>query len=288
VQNDHDVIILGAGVGACLLAAELSRSANVLVLERRGVRRARSYGSIPSAAVESVVADDGATHDGDGSVWDLERLAAVLAERVVFEGGRVLTFESFRATRRQQMMEICADGYQYTTRLVIDCMEYRSPFLAANRFGRIVDTCVIQEGPIPVRLAHRIAVNNIRLSAHFGHLEILPFVESSHLSLVVHGSRLRRASNARLDWRIAVNTVSPEIGAFGCAARSTIVPILQIDRTTRDGFIALQDPEQQVDASACLRSAFRSYRAISASLLDCLATGDLGQRALARRIQKDV
>ena len=287
MRNDHDVIILGAGVGACLLGAGLSHSANVLMLERLGVRRARSYASIPRVAVESVVGDC-ATHGDDGSVWDLERLAAVLAQRLVSEGGKALSFESFRATRRHRVTEICADGHQYRARLVIDCMEYRSPLLVANRFGRLVDTCVIQEGPIPVRLVHTLALNDIPLSAHPGHLEILPLVKSSHLTLVVRGSRLRRASNARLDWQIAANALSAEAGPIGCSVRSTIVPIVRIDRATRDGFIALQDPEQQVDASACLRSAFNTYRAIAASILDCLAKDDLGNRALARRVQKDV
>jgi hypothetical protein len=287
VRKDHDVIILGSGAGALLLAAELSRSVHVLVLERRGLQRARSYGSTASGDSHEWLAPAKRATRGqeDVTIWDLERVATITADRIRSAGGEFLLFDSFRALRRQSMTEICANGRHYTARLIVDCMGYRSPFLATVRFGRIVDELVIQEGTIPVHSRRATTVHNIRLSAHAGDLEIFHLKESSYLSLVVRSSQLTRASDAMLDWRMAVVHAAQDDAVVGSAERSMLVPVLQINRSALDGFVVLQEPELQPDASACLSRAFESYRSVAASLRDCVAAGDVRRQTLTAHVQ---
>src|ERR1041385_990233 len=121
--DDYDIIVLGSGVTASLLASELRTRFRLLVLDVPDSIPSRSYASAQSSAIDGELAGATEGRYGDQCVWNLDALKRMLRAN----GGEPLIAAIHSYSCSADRFTIATSRGIYTGRLVIDCLHGKSP-----------------------------------------------------------------------------------------------------------------------------------------------------------------
>ena len=291
VRDDCDAIILGAGIGALLLASKLSEFLRVAVVEKRNRNRVRSHCVTKSVAVDIALAEaietryksieihsdphDVYRYDSDYQLWNLDKMAAILVRRIIDNGSLFFADNnSYSGRLDTDFVEIASDSRAWRAKVVIDFMGVRSPLSPMMPKATIDGLAVVLGGSVPVRTDLTAVWANMRLSSHYGFVERFPTPSGNlHLSLMVPANHLKRTSNVEQDLHVIFKRVSGNSGPAGLlkSFRGDIFASLKRRRHTRDRVVAFEDPEDcAMDAGSALWHALQFSADTAVWLKNCV------------------
>ena len=266
--DDYDIIVLGSGVTASLLASELRTRFRLLVLDVPDSIPSRSYASAQSSAIDGELAGATEGRYGDQCVWNLDALKRMLRAN----GGEPLIAAIHSYSCSADRFTIATSRGIYTGRLVIDCLHGKSPIALHAQLATVAGFLLIYS-----RIVHAQAnvpvCKHQRLSAHGGLVETLPLKNDTvQRTLSVNAAHLRRRSNLDRDLQLG--------GMDDLCARSAlcggIVSRLRVLRRALDGYLLYGAEEEQLpDNAASLTLVLRTFRPAARWIADRISRNRL-------------
>ena len=306
-RSDYDVVILGAGVAGLLLASELSRVTNVLVLERNTHPMSNKYWvttedaltrnpDLASAADRAFatmdfIAFDGITYRSEGSyrLWNTAALTRLLLQRTEEQHGSVFFGQTFYSyARGRSGIVILANGQRITTRLVIDCMGHQSPIVMAEGCGRVAGYYLLHGATFSMNgTLQPVALHNLALSHHAAYVEAFPTGDGQlHIVLITAERQLRSTTNLKAEFEFVARN-SPYSNFIADPGKRSflggIIPVVRLTHRALDRLFFYGEAGQVHPASTgtALTRMLLSYREVAAFLANGLRNDQLSARELS-------
>jgi 2-polyprenyl-6-methoxyphenol hydroxylase-like FAD-dependent oxidoreductase len=323
---DRDVVVLGAGISGLLLASELSRRFSVVVLEKEARVPNRKYwvtnqrsvdtNSELSHLVDSYLEHmDIIAHDltscrvcGPFPMWDSDRLVDHFVGSITTSGGEIVTGARFYSYYYESdRVVLLAGDRKYRASLVVDCMGFSSPIVAAKNIFRIAGYYFLLGGRVPLKEPlEPIAFYNLALDRHPRYIEVFPTRSGdAHATIIMPATSLQdnRGMKQELIFALRQSHLSSH---FETSARPNhiyggIVPVGSLSRRSLNRFFIFGEAGQ-VNPAATATGFTRMlyiYKQTALALAECLEArrvsardlehaGPKGLTAFNRRLQLSV
>jgi len=302
-----EVVVLGAGIAGLLIASELAKSHDVLVLEKSPSSQSTKYwltdgGSADAnpdlaQALDSTypamafAAYDGTTYlaPGDFRLWHSERLVRSLSEKLAKAHGRIEFGQRFYSLAiGADGVAVYANDRRIGCRLVIDCMGVASPIIYAKNIVDVHGFYLLYGATFRMRRTLvPVALHNLMLSHQPGWVEAFPTSDDHmHLTLIVPTAQLRPASDLRADFSF-IASKSPYASHIEPDGErhflGGVVPVARLRRRALDRVFFFGEAGQMNPAASAtaLTRMLYCYRAIAAHLSECLRMNTLDEKSLA-------
>ncbi|HXA19293.1 MAG TPA: lycopene cyclase family protein [Thermoanaerobaculia bacterium] len=303
----HDVVVLGSGVSGLLIAGELARSHDVLVIEQaERIPRTKYWltdnGSAAAnewltSAVDThyaemaFTASDGTSYiaNGDYVLWHTDKLIDLLISTVQSRSGTIALGHRFvNLAMSHDGPIVVANDKRIRCKLIIDCMGHGSPIIYAKRAIDILGYYLLYGATFPcAEMLTPVALHNLMLSARPGYIEAFPTSDGFlHIVLIVPLRGISDKSDIRSDFQFIVTKSSYARHISDSQNRSFlggVVPVGRMRRHALDNVFFFGEAGQvnpAASATALTRMLY-SYEAVAARLSACLRDGRLSARDLS-------
>jgi flavin-dependent dehydrogenase len=303
-----EVVIAGAGIAGLLLASELALSFHVVVVERRPALPGNKYWLTDDDSLRSAsdlagcvatrcpsldfIAYDGSAARVQGPYlqWDTERLVTELARRATASGATLLFSHPFLTCAwTSSHVEIRAGGATIKTKLLVDCMGYESPVVAAKRTVDFLGFFVLAGRRVRLRSpVAAVGLHNTLLQREPSYLELLPNGDgTANLTMIAPARSLRDRRSLARDLTDSLllspyrDVIERDTQATGTSLFG-VVPV-GIARTHNLNRVFFYGEAGQVNPAASatgLSRMLRTYRQVADYLGDCIRTDALGSASL--------
>ncbi len=304
-----DVVVAGGGISGLLLASELSRSLDVVLLEQRDELPTNKYwltdeeSAQQNPTLEDCIAtrydtldfiaydETSATLRGAYVLWDTERLVKTLADIAIRGGTRVLLGRCFKSYRQTAGYAVVTTGSEsIRTRLIVDCMGYESPIVSAKRTVSILGFFAIQGRRFELtgELAP-VGLHNALIQGRPTYFELFPDgLGMAYGAMIQPTLQLSDKTTLAADFRSVL-----EMPPYGACLRPApdaldkrvfgIVPVgvprvSALDRVAFFGEAAQANPP--TSATGLTRMLY-NYRSFSAHLEQCVRSNQLDKRSIS-------
>jgi flavin-dependent dehydrogenase len=303
---EADIVVLGAGISGLLLAAELSRSHKVVVVEKeKPQQQQEKYWVTPSDVpidplgghidqkyqFMDFIGFDGTYRrvHGELILWDGAGITAHLYNRAA-EGGCRFLFEHhfFSFQRSHKRITVQCEETEIECSLIVDCMGWQSPFglsfslVTMKGYYFAVGAELEMHQPLDP-----VCLHNIRLGPQARYIEIFPRSNGrAYVSLIAPLSHLDSRKEVSREFHFILDH-TPYRSKFSRSKASRplfgIVPVGAIRRRSIDNvyFFGEAGFTHPAATGACLTPMLRSLRAVAGGLSDCVTEGRLDARDLA-------
>ncbi|MCR9121051.1 MAG: lycopene cyclase family protein [Phyllobacteriaceae bacterium] len=309
----NQVTICGAGISGLLMAAELSKSIRVVVLEKSEQANCSNKFWLTSKealdanaefrhCVDShwnemdFVAFDRSrfTTRGNYVLWDTKALEQHLIDAIAANGSAVLHGRRFYSYQvEENEIHAFANREKFTSDLLIDCMGFSSPLVSSSNAVSVLGyhhlygkTMQLQKRIAPV------AVDNVIVSGSPSYLEIFPKRDgSANVVLITSAKQAHTSETLKNDFEFIVNE-SHYADFFSKHENSQpllgVVPIGVVKRRALDRVLFYGEAGQSHPAGSCtcLNRLLLGYKRAAANVLRCISDGTLGGRDLAETVPR--
>ncbi len=301
-----DVLIAGGGIGGLLLASELSQHARVVLVEAEAQLPRRKYWLTSQRCLSTCrelaccvdreyptldfIAYDRtcARLQGPYLFWETDRLVSYLEQMARSGSCTFLLGQPLRTySPFPKGITAVVGSQEIRTRLLVDCMGYASPVVAAKRTVRYVGYFVMagQEVKLRSELAP-VGLHNPLLQRHPTFLEIFPTSKGTAYAAMIAPARSLsektalardlRAALAMPDYAESIETIPGSRRVFG------IIPVgiprqLALERVAFFGEAAQMNPPTSATG---LTRMLHHYKDVAASLTGLLHSDTLSKRDL--------
>jgi len=312
---DRDIVILGAGIAGLLLASEFSRRYSVVVLEKEPRIPNRKYWVTSKKSVDqnpelAHLVDselpymDITAYDltfcrahGPFPMWDSDRLLAHLVDSVKSSRGEIVTGARFYSYYTDgERLVIHAGPQRYRATLVVDCMGFSSPIVAAKNIYRIAGYYFLTGARVSLKEPiEPIAFYNLSLDRHPRYLEVFPTRSGdAHATIIMPASNLQTNRGLQSEFNFAMHQSHLsryfEPRAKPRQVYGGIVPVGSLSRRSLNNLFIFGEAGQ-VNPAATATGFTRMlciYKSTAHALAECLETGRLSARELERAAPKSM
>jgi len=305
--EDFEVIILGGGVAGLLLASEISKTLDTVVIEKEAEIPLRKYWLTNKKSVDKnpqlkhcldnyFTFMDFISYDltkyrcyGDFYLWNTEKLISHLRDIILNNRGLIITGHRFYGYKYyKDRITIFANNNQYSGKLVIDCMGYSSPIISNMQvvdilgyymlYGAILKT----RKPIPP-----IGLFNTLMHSHPKYIEVFPKSNGYANAIIISPEKVFDTNSGLVeDFTFIINKSAlseyfyrQQSGEYELGG---IIPIgrLRTQALRRIYFYGEANQLNPATTATGLTRILYSYKEISGLLMDLIAKNKLEQRDL--------
>lgn len=307
---DSDVTVCGAGISGLLIAAELSKSHSVTVLERGAEgqhsakfwltsREALDANPEYSHCVDShwdemdFISNARGTYTAKGQyvLWNTKRLEAHLIDTIVKNGSRIWYEHRFYSYERRDANIVShANNSSFTSSVVIDCMGFSSPIVASSTAARIMGYHHLLGRTMQLsRPVRPIAADNVLLQGRSpSFLEVFPKSDgTANVVLIAPSSGVETLTALRADFEFIVNQTH-----YSRILRPTsnadplygVVPVGVMKKRALDRVFFYGEAGQTHPAASCtcLTRLLLSHKELAVDLSGLLASDKLSSKDLRK------
>ncbi len=293
-----DILIAGSGIAGLLLAAALAPRFSVVVVERRRHVPRNKYwltdekSAAKAPSLEACIAarhetlafiayDDLATRiRGPYVLWNTDAIVTTLVDRAVTAGAQFLFDHPFcTCSWHADHLKVKAGPAVIQTRLLLDCMGYESPLVAAKRTVDFLGFFILSGRRVALRRPlEAIALHNPLLQDRPTYLEVFPRGDgTANLTMISPARSLKNtASMSRdLDDALRLAPYRQAIDATRLDANDRlfgIVPVGIARQHSLDRVFFFGESGQVNPAASAtgLSRMFHTYQAVAQHLANCL------------------
>jgi Lycopene cyclase protein len=306
---DVDVIILGGGISGLLLASELAATCSTIVLEQKKdvplhkywLTSERSADSVPTlkhcidstySSLDFIAYDDTTARlVGRYCLWNTDQLVRTLLVRISSAKGTVLTGRKFYSYRHiPGGIMVRADREELSARLLVDCMGYDSPLVAAKGTATIRGFYILHGAKLRTTTPIcPVGLHNLALGKHPAYLELFPTSDGDvHGVMILPARGSYSGGRPGSDFRFALERshYSKILQLVkGDSARSLfgIIPVGRVSKRSLDNILFFGEAAQVNPAASAtgLTRMLHTYREVAKFIILRLHEGRLSSSALA-------
>lgn len=302
-----DVVVAGGGVSGLLIASALARDFSVVLLEQSDSLPRNKYWLTDAASANGdeflsscvdrrynlleFLAYDGvrATVGGDYCLWDTGKIIELLSERLLKNGGRLLTGHQLYAFWLEKNgIAIRANTQTLHAKLLIDCMGFGSPIVGAKGVATILGYYILHGCEVPVHDGVRpIALDNVAFSRNPAFFELFPTSQgTAHAALILPSRHYKseRSLSKEFSFILQKSHYAEKIrGAEQTGAKYFgVVPVGRLHRPALDRIVFFGEAGQANPAASAtgLTRMLRTYQDLASGLGRCLKANRLDQGSL--------
>jgi flavin-dependent dehydrogenase len=301
-----DIVILGGGISGLLLAAELSKSNRVIVIEKNAKKEQQNKYWVTPSGISApplghfidrqyrymdFISYDGAHRRvfGDFTLWNGDDVTSHLYTVAKSNGCVFLFNHHFFAFRRVRgrVVVLCEDK-EIECALIVDCMGWQSPFALAFSLAKLRGYYFVVGMEVEmVEELEPTCLHNIKLSEDARYIEVFPRSNGcAFISLISPLANLNMRSEisrefhfilAHTPYKSKIRTLPETRSLFG------IVPVGAIKKQAIDNVYLFGEAGYTHPAAtgACLTPLLKALPAVSANLTRCVAENTLREVELS-------
>jgi 2-polyprenyl-6-methoxyphenol hydroxylase-like FAD-dependent oxidoreductase len=307
-----DVVVAGGGVAGLLIASALAPKFSVVLLEQNDSLPRNKYWLTDAKAlgvdaqfetcvdkrydILDFIAYDGltATVNGNYCLWDTEKLIALLSNRFLQNGGRLLTGHTLYSFRHEKnKISVCANAETFQAKLLIDCMGFGSPLVGAKSVATITGYYILHGCEVELRNNIRpVALDNVVINRNPAFFELFPTSKATaHAAIILPSRQYKAERSLQKEFSFILNkshyaehirgeTSNGKKSYFG------VVPVGRLHHPALDRIVFFGEAGQANPAASAtgLTRMLRTYLQLGAGLETCLRADQLAQRHLLRAI----
>lgn len=307
-----DVLVAGGGIAGLLTAAELGRRCSVVLVEQTDSFPRNKYWLTDEKALTEnshlehcidrryefldFIAYDSlkARVPGSYCLWDTQKLVTTLEQKLLSENVRILTgcrLYSLSATRNGLLVRINSETVH--TRLLVDCMGFSSPIVAAKAITVIKGYYIMHgcevgtEGEVmPV------ALDNVIVSDRPAFFELFPTSHhTAHAAIILPSRDHRPGRSLRGDLHFILTKSHYSQQILPCSNQKSyfgIIPVGRLIRPALDRIVFFGEAGQSNPAASAtgLSRMLRTYNQLADAIEGCLKADALSEQDLIRAVPR--
>jgi len=307
MNTNFDVIVSGAGIAGLLIASELSIHKKILIIDSKEDLQTTKYWVTLKSCIDNNkdfqhLVDSYYTHmdfidayqnsfrlNGEYVLWNTVELMNFLKRKILKNNGEVKFGQRFYGYKtKNDSIEIFANGYCYTAKVLIDCMGYNSPLILAKNMIDIKGYYLLYGARLKLKEnIHPICLSNVILDRKPKYFELFPKSNEEAFATIIYPTyKLTDSKGLAGDFKFITSKshYSKYFEENQILSRLWgIVPVGNIQRKALDRIFFFGESAQSNPAASgtCLTRILLNYKKVSVFLNEQIESDNLTEKSLS-------